>query len=116
MGRINFVDIAYLTKDNLIDGRLVYTRRKTKKLIKLPLQANAIDFLDRYKNSDNLCLFPILSIFHKTDQQKANRVHKVIIKVNKYLKVIDIWLVKLPDIPTQFLICLAVLHRFLLQI
>lgn len=36
-GGINFVDIAYLTKDNIIDTRLVYTRKKTKKLIKLPI-------------------------------------------------------------------------------
>ena len=88
MGGINFVDIAYLTKDNLIDGRLVYTRRKTKKLIKLPLQPKAIELLDKYKSMDNLYLFPIFSAFHKTDQQKANRVHKVITKVNKYLKAV----------------------------
>lgn len=37
VGRINFVNIAYFTKENLIDGRLIYTRRKTGKLIKLPL-------------------------------------------------------------------------------
>lgn len=31
-------------------------------------------------------LFPILSSFHKTDVQKANRIHKVISNVNKRLK------------------------------
>ena len=28
MGGINFVDIAYLKMDNIVDGRLIYTRRK----------------------------------------------------------------------------------------
>ncbi len=86
MGGINFVDIAYLTKENLIDDRLIYTRRKTKRLIKLPLQDKTIEVIRKYHNPDNQYLFPILSAFHKTEQQRANRVHKVITKVNKHLK------------------------------
>lgn len=86
MGGINFVDIAYLTKENLIDNRLIYTRRKTKKLIKLPLQDKAVELIEKNHNSDNQYLFPILSSFHKTEQQRANRVHKVITKVNTRLK------------------------------
>ena len=31
-------------------------------------------------------LFPILSLYHKTDIQKANRIHKVITKINNRLK------------------------------
>ena len=31
-GGINFVDIAHLTKANIMDGRLIYKRQKTKKL------------------------------------------------------------------------------------
>lgn len=88
MGGINFVDIAYLTRDNIIDDRLIYSRRKTGKLIKLPLQDKAIELIDKYRQFDNPYLFPIFSKFHRTDQQKANRVHKVITKVNKYLKAV----------------------------
>lgn len=88
MGGINFVDIAYLQRSNMIDNRIVYSRRKTGKLIKLPLHTKAINLIDKYKKNDNPYLFPILSSFHKTDQQKANRVHKVISKVNKNLKMI----------------------------
>lgn len=86
MGGINFVDIALLTKENLIENRLIYVRRKTKKLIKLPLHSKAIELIDSYREEDNLYLFPILSFFHRTEQQKANRIHKVISKVNKSLK------------------------------
>lgn len=86
MGGINFVDIAYLTRDNIVDGRLVYTRRKTGKLIKLPLQLQSIELIEKYSKTNSPYLFPILSTFHKTELQRANRVHKVIGKVNQRLK------------------------------
>lgn len=84
MAGINFADMAYLTKKNIMDGQLVYYRRKTKKLIKLPLQKEAIEVLNKYSNSPYL--FPIFSSFHKTVQQQKNRRHKVITKVNDALK------------------------------
>lgn len=86
MGGINFVDIASLTKENIVDNRLVYIRHKTKKLIQLPLQEKSIELLEKYHDDDNLYLFPILMSYHKTEQQKFNRVHKVIASVNKRLK------------------------------
>ena len=89
------MDIAYLTKENLIDGRLIYTRRKTGKLIKIPLQPQAMELIEKYGNKNNSYLFPILSDFHKTEQQRANRVHKVITKVNQRLKEVG----KALDIP-----------------
>lgn len=95
VGGINFVDIAYLTNENLIDGRLIYTRRKTGKLIKLPLQPQALELIEKYSDKDNPYLFPILSVNHKTEQQRANRVHKVITKVNQRLKEVG----KALDIP-----------------
>lgn len=86
MGGINFVDIASLTKDNIMDNRLVYIRQKTKKLIQLPLQDKALELIKRYHDEDNPHLFPILLAYHKTEQQRLNRVHKVIVNVNKRLK------------------------------
>lgn len=86
MGGINFKDIAYLTKDNIVDERLIYTRHKTKKLIKLPLQPKAIELIERYHDENNPYLFPILMAYHKTEQQKFNRVHKIIANTNKRLK------------------------------
>lgn len=85
-GGINFVDIANLTKTNIVDGRLIYKRHKTKKLIKIPLQPQALALIMKYSNDESPYLFPILSDFHKTDVQKANRIHKVISKVNERLK------------------------------
>lgn len=85
-GGINFVDIAHLTKANIVDGRLIYKRQKTKKLIKIPLQPQAVALIEKYSNDESQYLFPILSDFHKTDIQQANRIHKVISKVNERLK------------------------------
>ena len=80
-GGINFVDMAYLTRNNIIDNRLIYNRKKTKKLIRLPIQERAFNIIEYYK-SDSPYIFPILSKFHKSDQQKENRIHKVIGNVN----------------------------------
>ena len=88
MGGINFVDMAYLTEKNITEGRLIYHRKKTSKLINLPLQEEALMVLKRYKDSSKGYLFPILSNEHKTEQQKLNRLHKVITKVNRALKAI----------------------------
>jgi integrase len=87
-GGINFVDIAYLTKDNIINDKLTYIRRKTGKLIKVPLQPQAIGLIKKYENKNSPYLFPVLFAYHRTEQQKANRVHKVITYVNKRLKAI----------------------------
>ena len=88
MGGINFVDMAYLTGRNITEGRLIYNRRKTSKLINLPLQEEALMVLKRYEDNSKSYLLPILSNAHKTEQQKLNRLHKVITKVNKALKAI----------------------------
>ena len=86
MGGINFVDMAYLTEKNIIENRLIYHRRKTGKLINLSMQEKALLVLKEYKRSYEPYLFPILSSKHKTEQQRLNRLHKVITKVNKALK------------------------------
>lgn len=85
-GGINFIDIANLTQTNIMEDKLIYKRHKTGKLIKIPLQPQAIELIKKYHNAESPYLFPILSPFHKTEEQKANRIHKVITKVNDRLK------------------------------
>ena len=89
MGGINFVDMAYLTEKNIVNGRLVYNRKKTSKLINLPLSSESMKIIGLYKDN-GMYLFPILSAVHKTEQQKLNRLHKVITKVNRALKEIGV--------------------------
>ena len=85
-GGINFIDIANLTQANIMEDKLIYKRHKTGKLIKIPLQPQPIELIKKYHNAESPYLFPILSPFHKTEEQKANRIHKVITKVNDRLK------------------------------
>ena len=89
-GGINFTDIANLTKDNIIEGkRLHYIRQKTGKLIKLGLSEEAIQIIRRYAVESKGYLFPILNAqLHKTPLQKQNRIHKMLGKVNKNLKLL----------------------------
>lgn len=89
-GGINFTDIANLTKDNIIEGkRLHYIRQKTGKLIKLGLSEEALQIIKRYAVESKGYLFPILNAqSHKTPLQKQNRIHKMLGKVNKNLKLL----------------------------
>ena len=86
-GGINFVDMAYLKRDNVVDHRIVYHRKKTGRLIRLPLQTQAKEIIEAYASKSGY-LFPILSAYHKTEQSQRNRIHKVITKVNRELKAI----------------------------
>ena len=83
---INFIDIAKLKHSNIIGNHLIYNREKTKKLINVPLQAKALEIIAKYQDDKSPYLFPILSPFHKTEVQVANRLHKVLAKINKRLK------------------------------
>ena len=74
------------SSENIVDNRLVYFRKKTKKLIKLPLQERAIQIIQYYQRADRKYIFPILSDAHITELQKRYRIHDVIADVNKYLK------------------------------
>ena len=88
-GGINFTDIANLTSDNIKNGRLHYIRQKTGKMISIGLCEEANTILNKYDASANGYLFPILDkSIHKTAQQKQNRIHKILVKVNANLKVI----------------------------
>lgn len=86
MGGINFGDMASLKSENIVDGRLVYIRRKTHKLIRLPLQPKALEIIERYHTNGALFLFPILSDFHKQSNSNEIACTKFISNVNKRLK------------------------------
>ena len=83
---INFIDIAKLKYSNIVENHLIYHREKTKKLINVPLQTKALEIIAKYHNDKSPYLFPVLSPFHKTEIQVANRLHKVLAKINKHLK------------------------------
>ena len=86
-GGINFTDIANLTKDNIVNGRIHYIRQKTGKEISIRITEEAETIISKYELVSNGYLFPILNAdVHKTAQQKQNRIHKIIGKINPNLK------------------------------
>ncbi|WP_289060302.1 site-specific integrase [uncultured Alistipes sp.] len=68
MGGINFVDMAYLTQQNIVEDRLIYIRRKERKMIKLPSLSQAMEIVVRNRRDQSPYLFPILSFYHTTEQ------------------------------------------------
>ncbi len=89
---INFTDMANLTLDNIVEGRLVYLRQKTKKRINIPICKEANDIIQKYQNQDetNKYIFPILhQDIHKSEMQKYNRRKKALLKINNSLKKIS---------------------------
>ena len=97
MAGINMTDIAQLTRDNIVDNRLIYVRQKTKKLINIPLHQKAMEIIKFYENPKQKFLFPILLNQDQTEMQKRNRITDVIANVNGHLKKIG----KELDIPVN---------------
>ena len=89
-GGINYSDMAGLKYENIESGQLIYNRKKTGKKIILPLNTEALNIVKNYMTEDRVSvdyIFPILDKnTHKTEQQRFNRLHKVMGKVNPALK------------------------------
>jgi len=87
-GGISLVDVANLTPDNIIDGRLIYERQKTHGMINLVMLDEAKAIIERYASYQKRAgyLFPILdNRVHITPMQKFNRVRKLCHQINKEL-------------------------------
>lgn len=87
---INFVDMAYLRWKDFRDEHIFYTRRKTKENFNVNVLAPAQEILNYYRALDRATpssyIFPILSDFHQTEQQRDHRVQKVLRQTNLGLK------------------------------
>lgn len=88
-GGINFTDISNLRPEDLFENRIQYIRQKTGKKMGFQLQLEANRILSKFNQLPNFTgfLFPILDKrIHKTAIQKQNRIHKILVKINKDLK------------------------------
>jgi integrase len=85
MGGINITDIALLTEENINDQRLIYIRKKTKKLIILPLQQRAVAIIMKYAKKGNKYIFPILDNRERSSTQMKDRIYDVLSNLNKHL-------------------------------
>ena len=88
---MNFVDIMHLKKSDIINGRINYTRSKTKGKFNIEIVDNAQKIIDYYKTiqKDSQYIFPILLNDNMSPTQIAYREQKVLARVNKKLKEIS---------------------------
>lgn len=84
---MNMVDMAYLTKSNIQDGNIVYTRKKTGRIYEIKLNDKAASILKIYKlerKKKNDLLLPIISrMGNKTDE--VNDIRNTTKIVNTYM-------------------------------
>lgn len=80
---MSFVDIAYLKKDNIRNGFLVYRRRKTGQLLTVKWEPSMKKIAERYESGCEY-IFPIVS-GGDDDRRKYN---SAMVRVNKALKTI----------------------------
>ena len=83
--------IARLRYKDIVKGRVNYSRHKTQKLLSFQLVPMALQILEKYGAAGHGedYIFPILNRHeHTTPQQIFNRLHKVLRKVNRELKVL----------------------------
>ena len=88
---MNFGDIARLRYKDIVKGRVNYSRHKTQKLLSFQLVPMALQILEKYGTAGHGedYIFPILNRHeHTTPQQIFNRLHKVLRKVNRELKLL----------------------------
>lgn len=58
---INFTDLALLTRENIKNGRIIYSRSKTKKTYSVKLEPLAKDIIEAYIHPERITLLPILN-------------------------------------------------------
>ncbi len=87
---INYKDIATLRYSDLVDGRIYYRRHKTGKEMNCRVMPQAQGIIEKYSReeaTEDDYIFPILDrTLHHSEQQIFNRLHKVLIHINRELK------------------------------
>ncbi|MEG2309138.1 site-specific integrase [Chryseobacterium sp.] len=84
---MNFVDMMFLKKSDIINGRIIYTRAKTKGRFNIEIVEVAQGIIDFYKKKtlNSSYIFPILLSDNLTPKQIEHRKHKVLSRYNKKL-------------------------------
>jgi integrase len=80
---INPADILNCTDENVVDGRLLYRRKKTGRLYSIRLEPEAIQIINRYRGKTNLVNFSENMRNYKQFVCKANKGLKAIGPVTK---------------------------------
>lgn len=90
---INFADIARLTHGSVINGRLEYTRTKTKRKgeganFSIPVSAPMQEIMDYFNDRESRYLFPVLKGNEGTEAEVWTRIKDRLQHVNRDLKAV----------------------------
>ena len=69
-----FIDLAHLTRDNIVDNELVYNRCKTGVLVRVGITPGMQRLFDKYALSDSRYLFPVLP--EKAEGERLHEAYK----------------------------------------
>ncbi|UWY27868.1 site-specific integrase [Flavobacterium sp. TR2] len=84
---MSFTDLAYLKTENIINGRIIFKRRKTHKNYSIKLFAKSESIINKFNSATSKYLIPVLNENIPEDSQEAKKIIKQWIKTtNKYLK------------------------------
>jgi integrase len=88
---MNFVDMAHLKPENIVDGRIEYRREKTKRKgrdaeFSVKVSAPLAEVLAAFDGHQGPYLFPILGSEHGTEKQRWTRIRKCLKAMNADLK------------------------------
>lgn len=83
MRGMSFVDIAYLKKKNLVNGFVVYNRRKTGQQLVIKWEKSMDDIIVRHPNEQSTFLLPIITIEDGTERKQY--LNSMLL-INKHLK------------------------------
>ena len=81
-----FVDMAYLSKDNISNGYLSYNRRKNKQFLLIKWERPMQEIVNKYKNTTRY-LLPIIKASNESAYEQYMRMNKY---VNRWLKKVGI--------------------------
>jgi integrase len=90
-----FVDMAFLRKQNIRNGTIVYFRHKTGQRITIPIEPCILHIINRYISSSSEYVFPLLTstapdIAYKEYLSKLNRYNRGLKKLSSMAGVSDL--------------------------
>lgn len=84
---VSFTDLAYLKPSNVVKGRILYRRRKTRKEYSIKITPLAQQIINEYSKRNDKYLLPILPASVIEDSLIANQtIHQWIKTTNKWMK------------------------------
>ncbi len=98
---ISFIDLAFLTNDNIQNGRIVYRRRKTGKMYSIKITSEAQRFFDLYKSADSKFLMPIFQLDKVQKKDEIKTIQQRLQVCNKHLKKLGV-LCNMPLVLTSY--------------